>query len=60
MEELHMNKWIVFKKGMYIAGTDSAGYPIHTTKREEAWEFTNFEVAMRYLKFGYVIEKLFI
>lgn len=35
-----MNKWIVFKKGMYIAGIDAAGRPIHTKKREEAWEFT--------------------
>ena len=53
-----MNKWIVFKKGMYIAGTDTTGYPIHTTKREEAWKFTNFEVAMSYFKLGYTIIKI--
>ena len=53
-----MNKWIVFKKGMYIAGTDAAGHPIHTTKREEAWEFMNFEVAMSYFNFGYAIMKI--
>lgn len=58
MKELHVDKWIVFKKGVYVAGTDSAGYPIHTAKREEAWEFTNFEVAMSYFKLGYAIMKI--
>lgn len=53
-----MNKWIVFKKGMYIAGVDAAGRPIHTTKREEAWEFIKFEVAMSYFKLGYAIIKI--
>lgn len=49
--------YIAFKNGQYVSGTDKSGYPIHTKNKHEAWKFYDFNVAMSYIKFGYVLLK---
>lgn len=52
-----MEYWVVFKRGMYISGTDESGTPILTYNSKEALKFTNFSDAFVYFNLGYAILK---
>lgn len=55
-----MEYWIVYKKGQYVTGTDEFGYPLHSTNRNEAYRFFNFNTAMSYFNLGYAVEKCYV
>lgn len=53
-----MHYWIAYKNGKYVAGTDQHGYPLHTTKEEDAYKFYDFNTVMStYFNLGYAIIK---
>ena len=55
--KITMAYWVVLKNGKYVSGTDEFGYPIHTTEKEKAYKFYDFNIAMTYLDLGYAIIK---